>query len=270
MAGLSSRHSPALYPRLARPYCCQMVSADCSVHVPANCDFTIYNIPFGVLQRTDGTRRPCSAIGDFAIDLLAVAEAGLFRGSILEERARTVFGEPTLNAFMELGRPFWRACRETIQSVLHPKGPLGDPKLREAILVPMSSVTMVLPIQVGDYTDFYSSKEHATNVGIMFRGKDNALQPNYLHLPVGYHGRSSSVVVSGTPIVRPCGQLKPPEGGPVFGPTRKLDFELEMVARQMSHGLIPSSRPLSLAEATDLESPSRWARPTSTSLASCS
>lgn len=206
-----------------------MVSADCFVHVPADSDFTIHNIPFGVFQRGDGPRRPCSAIGDFVIDLLEAAKAGLFKGSILEERACIIFDKPTLNAFMELGKPFWRVCRETIQSILRSGGPLSDAKLREAILVPMNSVKMVLPIEIGDYTDFYSSKEHATNVGVMFRGKDNALQPNYLHLPVGYHGRSSSVVVSGTSIVRPCGQIKPPDGGPIFSPTRKLDFELEMV-----------------------------------------
>lgn len=247
-----------------------MVSADCLIQVSADCDFTIHNIPFGVFKRGDGPRRPCSAIGDFVIDLLEVAKAGLFKGSILEERACVVFDNPTLNAFMELGRPFWRACRETIQAVLRSNGPLGDAKLRETILIPLSGVELVLPMEIGDYTDFYSSKEHATNVGIMFRGKDNALQPNYLHLPVGYHGRSSSVVISGTPIVRPCGQIKPPDGGPVFGSTRKLDFELEMVrsrnSSQVNH--LCNSRLLSLVAVISLESLSRCMKLTSTYLAS--
>ncbi|NNE36142.1 MAG: fumarylacetoacetase, partial [Rhodothermales bacterium] len=103
-----------------------------------------------------------------------------------------------------------------------------DAELREKVLVPQSSVTMELPAEIGDYTDFYSSREHATNVGTMFRGKENALQPNWLHLPVGYHGRASSVVVSGTDVVRPSGQLKPDDGPPIYGASRLLDYELEM------------------------------------------
>src|SRR5205085_3569817 len=104
-----------------------------------------------------------------------------------------------------------------------------DAALREQALIPMADVDLLLPTEIGDYTDFYSSREHATNVGTMFRGADNALQPNWLHLPMGYHGRASSVVVSGTNIVRPCGQTKPADApAPIFGPSKSLDFELEM------------------------------------------
>ena len=144
--------------------------------------------------------------------------------------------ERTLNKFMSLGRPMWREVRSRLQKVLS----ADDATLRDnadlcaKALVPVADVTMHLPATVGDYTDFYSSREHATNVGTMFRGKDNALQPNWLHLPVGYHGRSSTVVVDGTPVRRPKGQLQAdatdPKKGSVFGSCRLMDFELEMGA----------------------------------------
>lgn len=128
---------------------------------------------------------------------------------------------------MKLGRKVWQSVRHQLQSILsNPNSPIwssSSPQVFHAL----SQVEMLLPVQIGDYTDFYSSREHATNVGTMFRGKDNALQPNWLHLPVGYHGRASSVVVSGTPIIRPNGQIK--QG--VFGPSAKLDIELEMVRK---------------------------------------
>lgn len=200
------------------------------INIEADSDFTIHNIPFGVYEHSiNGRRRPCSAIGNYVIDLYEVAKGGFFQGTILENTAVEVFDKDTLNAFMELGRSSWKCARQVIQRILAVGGPLeNDTLIRDKILLSMKSVKMVLPITIGDYTDFYSSKEHATNVGIMFRGKDNALQPNYLHLPVGYHGRSSSVVISGTPIHRPLGQIKPSEGAPKFGATKKLDFELEM------------------------------------------
>lgn len=217
-----------------------MSSATCIVEVPSDCDFTLQNIPFGIYAATpEGTGRPCSAIGNYLFDLEAAAQAGLFDDGLLKERARHVFSQSTLNDFMALGRPYWRAARTTIQNLLRTgtNSPLEhDAKLRDTVLRPMNgggaAIKMLLPIAVGDYTDFYSSREHAVNVGTMFRGRDNALQPNWLHLPVGYHGRSSSIVVSGTPIARPCGQIKPKEGPPVFGASQKLDFELEMVATQ--------------------------------------
>jgi fumarylacetoacetase len=144
-----------------------------------------------------------------------------------------VFRRASLNAFMALGRPAWRETRELVTRLLSADEPrLRDREaLRDAALVPQSSVEMLLPAEVGDYTDFYSSREHATNVGVMFRGPDAALQPNWLHLPVGYHGRASSLVPGGVDVRRPCGQSRPDDGAPpVFGPSRQMDFELEVGA----------------------------------------
>ncbi|KAI9274391.1 fumarylacetoacetase [Phascolomyces articulosus] len=132
---------------------------------------------------------------------------------------------------MNLGKPVWRATRSAIQKLLSKDEALlrDNTELQASALVKQSDVTMHLPAQVGDYTDFYCSREHATNVGIMFRGKDNALQPNWLHIPVGYHGRASSLVVSGTNLHRPAGQrVTPPSKTPFFAPSAKLDFELEV------------------------------------------
>eukprot|EP00850_Spirogloea_muscicola_P008439 SM000045S16184 [mRNA] locus=s45:99299:102786:+ [translate_table: standard] len=138
----------------------------------------------------------------------------------------------SLNAFMAMGRSAWREARATIQALLSADEPRvrDDADLRARALIPLDEVTMELPASIGDYTDFYSSREHATNVGILFRGKDNALPANWLHLPIGYHGRASSVVVSGTDIHRPRGQTTPPAGSstPEFKPSAVLDFELEM------------------------------------------
>ena len=142
----------------------------------------------------------------------------------------SAFHATTLQPIAAAGRPAWRAIREAVSALLAADSArLRDNHgLRDAALIPMSRAELLLPMEIGDYTDFYSSREHATNVGIMFRGPDNALQPNWLHLPVGYHGRASSVVPSGTPVRRPSGQLKPDDGPPVFGPSRLMDFELEM------------------------------------------
>src|SRR6185295_8278128 len=138
---------------------------------------------------------------------------------------------PSLNAFMSRGSHVWRQVREQLSRLLRHDEPRlrDDAALRREALVPMADVEMLLPAEIGDYTDFYSSREHATNVGAMLRGPDNALMPNWLHLPVAYHGRASSVVVSGTDLKRPCGQTKSDTSpAPVFGPSRSLDFELEM------------------------------------------
>jgi len=132
---------------------------------------------------------------------------------------------------MAAGRPAWTAARTRLTTLLRDDEPTlrDDAALREAALHRRSAVKMVLPAEIGDYTDFYSSREHATNIGVMLRGKDNALQPNWLHIPVGYHGRASSVVISGTDVHRPKGQTKPPDADqPTFGPSRLMDFELEM------------------------------------------
>jgi fumarylacetoacetase len=164
------------------------------------------------------------------LDLTAVSEAGLFQSSLL---TRALFHSGSLNALMAAGRAVWTAARTEIRALLTTGSALDKDVggLRSKLLVKQSDVDMRLPADIGDYTDFYASKEHATNVGIMFRGPDNALMPNWLHLPVGYHGRSSSVVVSGTPVVRPHGQQSlADDQPPVFGPSKLLDFELEMGA----------------------------------------
>ena len=200
------------------------------VDVAPDSHFPIQNLPFGVFKRkVGGGGRVGVAIGEYVLDLRVVEERKLFKGEYLG--GRRTFSQSSLNLFMGLGRPAWREARRSIQDLLRHDNPTlrDDEALREQALVPMSEVEMLLPAQIGDYTDFYSSRQHATNVGSMFRDPDNALLPNWLHLPVGYHGRSSSVVVSGTDVVRPQGQLKPNDDEPpVFGPSRLLDFELEM------------------------------------------
>jgi fumarylacetoacetase len=196
----------------------------------ADDDFPLQNLPYGVF-RPPGSAKPRVgvAIGDAVLDLSVLEDAGLLDVPQLPQRG--VFHEPALNAFLAAGRAAWEAVRRRLVELLHADEPRlrDDAALRRAALVPRSAVRMLLPAQVGDYTDFYSSREHATNVGTMLRGADNALQPNWLHLPVAYHGRSSSLVVSGTDIRRPCGQIRPQGSDtPRFGPSRALDYELEM------------------------------------------
>ena len=172
------------------------------------------------------------AIGEFILDLLVISECGYFADyELIGPHAASVFSSSTLNAFMDLSPAHWSEARRAIQHILlSTTAKLRDDEaLRARALVAQSEATLYLPAQIGDYTDFYSSREHATNVGIMFRGKDNALMPNWLHLPVGYHGRASSVVVSGTDLHRPMGQTLPVDGQPpVFGASKQVDIELEM------------------------------------------
>lgn len=197
------------------------------INIPENSDFTLINIPFGIFS-TEGRLRAGIAIGDHVLDLAAVQNAGLF-GSL--DLPKGIFDAPVLNGFIALGKPAWSGVRKRVIELLsEDNGELRDDEtLRRKCLNHQSEVTMHLPVHVGDYTDFYSSREHATNVGTMFRDPANALLPNWLHLPVGYHGRASSIVVSGTPFHRPKGQTKADDAmSPTFGPTRLLDFELEM------------------------------------------
>jgi len=193
----------------------------------ADCDFPIQNLPYGAFTLSSGETHIGVAIGDQIFDLTAATREGLM-DNVVEDSS--VFLESTLNAFMAAGRKNWTPARKRITELLSKENATvrDNAELRSKVIVPQSSVKMVLPAKIGDYTDFYSSKEHATNVGTMFRGADNALMPNWLHLPVGYHGRASSVVVSGTPLHRPMGQLKPEDAPPVWGPCRLLDFEIEM------------------------------------------
>ena len=194
------------------------------------CDFSLQNLPYGIgVFPGSDVGHVCVAIGDQALDLSVLATAGLFQGF-----EHSCFLDSTLNAFMAQGRSAWTASRNTLQHLLSEDCSLlrDNMELRKIAFANIRDVKMLLPARIGDYTDFYSSREHATNVGTMFRGKDNALQPNWLHLPVGYHGRASSVVVSGTQVRRPRGQLQKnatnPKEGSTYGPCKLMDFELEM------------------------------------------
>jgi fumarylacetoacetase len=189
-------------------------------------DFPIQNLPYGVFSARGLAPRVGVAIGDYVLDLWELEQDGRFAFG-----EPGVFSQPSLNAFMALGPKVWSKTRARISELLrHDHPELRDnEELRRQALVPMREVKLHMPIAVSGYTDFYSSKEHATNVGVMFRGRDNALQPNWLHMPIGYNGRASTVVVSGTKVKRPRGQLKAPTAEvPSFGPCKRLDFELEM------------------------------------------
>ncbi len=193
--------------------------------IPTDSDFSIYNLPFGIFSTQGDMRRPGMAIGDHIVDLRALPAVSLQDIPGIDPE---VFSKPTLNDFISLGKPVWQAVRQQVQQLLTDENSPLRTEYAQA-LIPMKKATMHLPVRIGDYTDFYSSLEHATNVGTMFRGKDNALMPNWKHLPVAYHGRASSVVVSGTPLHRPRGQMMPPDAAqPIFGQSRALDFELEM------------------------------------------
>ncbi|WP_322514507.1 fumarylacetoacetase [Rhodopseudomonas palustris] len=196
------------------------------IDVKADSDFPIQNLPYGVFS-TANNASPCVgvAIGDYVLDLAALQSAKLL------ELPDGVFAQSSINAFMALGPQVWRTTRARISALLrHDSAELrDDAALREQALIPMRDVKLHLPLRVEGFTDFYSSKEHATNVGTMFRDKTNPLLPNWLHIPIGYNGRASTVVVSGTKIHRPRGQLKPPSAElPSFGPCKRLDFELEI------------------------------------------
>ena len=197
------------------------------VDIAPNSDFPIQNLPFGIFKTDEKSPRACSAIGDFVIDLPEGANHGFFDDLNFDT---SVLENQFLNDFIALGKPVTNAVRNRLAEILDTDHDSWDAEeLADFILVPMAEAELLLPIQIGDYTDFYSSIEHATNVGTMFRDPSNALLPNWRHLPVGYHGRASSIVVSGTDIIRPSGQTRPnAEEPPVYGPCRLLDFELEM------------------------------------------
>lgn len=196
--------------------------------VPPSHPFSPANLPYGVFRGTDGRSAPAVAIGDGLLDLGVLAARSAFDGAV--PGADALFGGPTLRPFMAAGAPAWAGVRRRLSELVSPACPdlRGDPELLARAWRSRGEVTMLLPTEIGDYTDFYASRQHATNVGIMFRGPENALMPNWLHLPVGYHGRASSIVVDGTPIRRPHGQLQTGDAPPTFGPSRQLDFELEV------------------------------------------
>lgn len=195
------------------------------IEVAPNSDFSIHNLPYGIFSCAGASPRAGVAIGEYILDLSLLELNGL-----LPTSANPVFNQNTLNSFIDLGSEVWHKTRQQLQSLLNGtnKELQNNAELLSKALVKQADAQMHMPISVTGYTDFYSSKEHAFNVGSMFRGPENALMPNWTELPVGYNGRASSVVVSGTNIIRPSGQIKLPDlDRPVFSACRKLDFELE-------------------------------------------
>jgi fumarylacetoacetase len=195
------------------------------IEVHPDSDFPIQNLPYGVFSTgADSMPRIGTRIGEWVVDL------SLLDSGKMLARQYGFFNEMSLNEFMSAGRSIWREVRETLTTLLSgTSSPLKDETRRSRMLIPIQDVQLHMPVQIGNYTDFYASREHATNVGIMFRGRENALMPNWLHLPVGYHGRASSVVLSGSDVRRPRGQILPAgESVPQFSASRSLDFELEV------------------------------------------
>src|SRR5262249_31801283 len=220
------------------------------VPVSAESHFPIQNLPFGVFSRQGDSPRIGVAIGDFVLDLAVVGEERLL--GFVSLGGDYFRRQPCLKGLMARGPAAWRATRAAVSKLLRADEPTlrDNAKVRERALVARADVTMHLPARIENYTDFYSSKEHATNVGTMLRGPDNALQPNWVHLPVAYHGRASSIVVSGVDVHRPCGQTKADDAAaPTFGPSRNLDFELEL-GMLMGPGN-DLGRPIPVAEAPE-------------------
>lgn len=198
------------------------------VEISTNTDFPIQNLPFGIIYNNSLTPRVASRISDYAIDILALQELGYLNDLAF---TKADFDSNSLNNMMRFGKVGTRKLRDHIAQLFDSNNTSikNNKTHQEQVLIPINSIENLLPVKIGDYTDFYSSIEHATNVGTMFRDPNNALLPNWKHIPVGYHGRASSVVLSGTPLHRPKGQQKPKDDeGPVFGPSKLLDFELEM------------------------------------------
>jgi fumarylacetoacetase len=199
------------------------------VEIASDSHFPLENLPFGVFQPKQDKPRVGVALGDLIVDLSALEELGHFQSP--EFRGQKIFWQDSLNSFLALGRPAWRKTREILQHLLAADTPIlrDEPVIRARVFHAQRDVVMKLPAQIGNYTDFYSSYHHAHNVGTMLRGPENALMPNWKWLPVAYHGRASSVVISGTDVRRPSGQTKSPDAAaPTFGPTKSLDYELEM------------------------------------------
>jgi len=194
------------------------------IDIPKNSDFSIYNLPFGIFSTNKNSKRVGVAIGNNIIDLFACNELDIFKDLKINNN---VFENNFLNDFINLGKNTTNKVREIIQQQLTDES--SKIKMSSVVIIPMNEVEMHLPVKVGDYTDFYSSIEHATNIGSMFRDPSNPLLPNWRHLPVGYHGRASSIIVSGIDIFRPKGQVIPLDSDkPVFTSSKRIDFELEM------------------------------------------
>ena len=207
-----------------------------------DCDFPLNNLPYGVFSVGDGDRRCGVAIGDRIVDATGLEAAGLLRADPDADVLRAAHW----NDFMALGRAAWADYRAALSAMLAEDAPEAVRDRIATCCVPMTEAALHMPFRVAEFTDFYASRHHATNVGTMFRGPENALPPNWLHIPIGYNGRASSVVVSGTPVTRPNGQLKGPNDAvPRFGPSQRFDIELEIgaIVGQSSEG------PITVAEA---------------------
>ncbi|WP_293871472.1 fumarylacetoacetase [Flavobacterium sp.] len=216
--------------------------------VPKDSDFPIQNIPFGVFLTKEDVITIGTRIGDYAIDLGALQQLNYFDGIELTD---DMFMQDTLNDFISDGKKTWRLVRNRIGDIFDQNNATlrDNQEHRDIIIFKMEDVEMQLPVLIGDYTDFYSSKEHATNVGKMFRDPENALLPNWLHIPVGYHGRSSTIVPSGIPVHRPMGQTLPNgDNLPVFGASRLIDFELETAFITTDANIMGENIPISEAE----------------------
>jgi len=194
------------------------------IEVKPDSDFSIHNIPFGIYSDASVKHRACSAIGEYIIDLYELAAAGLI------DVQKEILDQSSLNAFIESGKSITNAVRIQLISLLSDDTSVlkTDASLFQKVVKKQNAVKLLMPVRVGDYTDFYSSIDHATNIGTMIRDPKNALMPNWKHIPVGYHGRASSICVSGHSFHRPKGQQKPADSElPVFGPCKLLDIELE-------------------------------------------
>ena len=214
------------------------------IHIPQNSDFSIHNLPYGMFMR-DNIPRPGVAIGDSIIDLHACCKLGLFAELGFDT---SVFESTVLNEFIDCGKDVWSRLREYLTVQLSSEGALYE--FREKAIITRLNAQMCMPVKIGDYTDFYSSIEHATNLGKLFRPDSEPLLPNWRHIPVGYHGRASSIVISGTPITRPSGQSKAPTAdAPSFGKSKRLDIELEMayIIGKSTH----LGKPISIENAED-------------------
>ena len=218
------------------------------INVPENSDFPIQNIPFGVFITKDDVITIGTRIGDSAIDMGVLQQLNYFEGIELTD---DMFMQDTLNDFISDGKKTWRLVRNRLAELFDETNPLlrDNEEHKEIIIFNVKDIEMQLPVLIGDYTDFYSSKEHASNVGKMFREPENALLPNWLHIPVGYHGRSSTIIPSGFPVNRPMGQTLPNgETTPVFGPSRMVDFELEIAFITTDANIMGENIPISEAE----------------------
>ncbi len=218
------------------------------INVPENSDFPIQNIPFGVFITKDDVITIGTRIGDSAIDMGVLQQLNYFEGIELTD---DMFMQDTLNDFISDGKKTWRLVRNRLAELFDETNPIlrDNEEHKEIIIFNVIDIEMQLPVLIGDYTDFYSSKEHASNVGKMFRDPENALLPNWLHIPLGYHGRSSTIIPSGFPVNRPMGQTLPNgETTPVFGPSRMVDFELEIAFITTDANIMGENIPISEAE----------------------